>query len=216
MIDYIWDTPREWPHAKRTIEEYHANHIKWLKEKGHNAEHREQMYEKAKHRVPNPQFPYSVLGEAYHGTFDDIEDIAWKTLGPAHGECSKEWQETKDGYCHYHCPDIDIDDTLHERWWNAWDTGFRKRPWQWILKRLRLKPRNYWRSKYATFEEFFDHVYEGPENFEHSHIGVWRTQYLIKTGYDYGFQRFEFRRKQDLDDFLIKTTLGPQYQLKEK
>ncbi len=151
-------------------------------------------------REVNSEFPYSIAYSADYWDHDRYEDIFWHLCGPKHGECDKDHTYNsnhhspnyEEGWC---CPGIEIDEDFHEKIWNS-DVPF-------------------YTKHYGTYENYLEKNDDGPVTYDHSHIGDWRVRWVVKTGYDYGVQFYQFRRKVDLDDFIVKTTLGPQYEVLE-
>lgn len=53
---------------------------------------------------------------------------------------------------------------------------------------------------------------------EHSHVGVWCSMWLGKTGYDYGFSEYYFQNESDRDRFLAAAptfNIGEKYEKEE-
>lgn len=142
------------------------------------------------------EFPYRIETQGYNYELDLIEDIIWKTIGPMHGECSKEYYYGSDMQWHegWICPDADIDEDFWEKMWDQSS----------IL-------RNY----YSSREEFFkDHPH--PQTYEHSHYGDWIAFGCHKIGYDYNRITYAFRDIVDYERCMTKIILGPQFEIMEK
>lgn len=140
------------------------------------------------------EFPYWIAYEDDYYYFDILEDVLWKTLGPSHGHCGKEYDYANGRHGeHFYCRHVEVDEDYYKRMWETDQNDF-------------------WGKHYKTYENFIDKIDEGPVNHDHSHIGEWKIKWLVKTGYDAGIQLFMFKKKEDLDDFITKSTLGPQYE----
>lgn len=142
------------------------------------------------------EFPYYVVYDDDHYDMDVYEDIAWRAFGPSHGECTKEYTVGSHGRScneHYCCPDIEIHEDFYLEMWEG-PNG------------------NWWKERYPTYEEFLDRISEGPQTYDHSHLGVWKHKFIVKNGYDHGMTAFQFKSEDDLNDFIVKTSLGPQYE----
>lgn len=148
------------------------------------------------HFETDPIYPFYIVYDDDHHEMDRFEDIAYYAFGPAHGECSKEYTEGTSGYCneHFCCPGVEIQEDFYLQMWEGYGKD------------------NWWKSRYPTYEKFLEAVDEGPQTYDHSHIGDWKPKYLVKTGYDRGMTGFQFKTKEMLNDFIVKTTLGPQYE----
>jgi len=198
MIDYHWPTIQT-PRIGKPLDHYITNFLKIADDHGYAHYVGKANAMKRIKDCPNSRFPYYILLEADYYTLDQYSDILWKTLGPAHGECHKENQRLGDEHsANWICPDVNVD---HDHYLNMWNSE---------------KHGGFWKERYQTFEAFFDHIDEGPQAHDHSHIGDWQHVWLAKTGYDYGVQMYRFRRQRDLVDFILKISLGPQFEAMEK
>jgi len=198
MIDYHWPTIKKPGLGRRSLSEYISSFLKTAEDKMY-AHYGEKAQALKRYLIPSLEFPYQVLIEESYYVMDEYSDILWKTLGPAHGECSKHNQRLGDTYgTDWVCPGVAVD---HNHYLDMWNSASHN---------------NYWKTRYPKFEDFLEHVDEGPVAFDHSHVGDWQHLWLVKTGYDFGLQIYRFRRERDLTDFVLKISLGPQFEAMEK
>jgi len=198
MIDYHWRSI-QFPRIGKPLDHYINSFLKIADDHGYAHYIGKADAMKKIRDYPNDEFPHHILLEADYYTLDEYSDILWKTLGPAHGECHKEYQRLGDEQnANWICPDVAVDHDYYLNMWNSY------------------QHHEFWKQRYDTFEAFFEHMDEGPVAFDHSHTGDWQQVWLAKTGYDYGVQLYRFRRQCDLVDFSLKISLGPQFETMEK
>lgn len=121
------------------------------------------------------EFPYVVTVAADHYWIDDVNNICRANFGDMHGQCW--WRE-----CEF-----------------SFDVWYEKNNFDELL------------DKYEETEEYKEHAnkyWNMIENRidhpgEHWHKGVWTTNYLTKTGYDYGYEDFCFKHEVDWLKFIF-------------
>lgn len=178
----------------RTVEEY-MEHLKTLEEAYHwpikALEER-----KDKRAALHEEFPYVVTYEGCygHGTQLDAMD-AWcrEKFGDAHGECH--WRDCElSWYTWYEKNNFDeeLDKLIDEK------AG--KRP----AKKKKKAWKEWQKINDVLLDEHFKMIEERPDRPEpHSHKGIWTNYFVVKTGYDYGYQDYCFKNPEDAFYFKI-------------
>lgn len=140
-------------------------------------------------RIQNdPEFPYVVTYAGDHwGLLYDLESWCRNHLGDEHGECN--WDECEFSF---------------ETWEQK--TGLEK---QLDIKLNQIKATcDDGDLRQKLMSQTIDEHYKMCESRldcpgDHSHRGVWKSHYVIKTGYDYGYQDFCFRNLDDAIHFKL-------------
>lgn len=133
---------------------------------------------KVKRKKVHKDFPYVITVEADHYFLDDIEDWCRTMFGNYDGECN--WDGCKKSWETWYEEtglEKELDDELYR---------IRKKHGDQTSKDKKIS------SKAMT--KHFDMVEkreDAPK--EHSHNGTWMRFYVVKTGYDYGYQDFCFK-----------------------
>lgn len=140
------------------------------------------------------EFPFVITYKGGYnlGIHDDMEEWCREQFGDEHGECR--WDGCPDGY-EYWYEQAGLEDILDkklevcgprpshddEELWDKWQE----------------------QSNVIINEHFkmVDARIDAPG--DHSHWGVWRTLWLGKTGYDYGYQDYYFKNVEDAMFFKI-------------
>lgn len=123
------------------------------------------------------EMPYIVTVESDYYWLDEVDIILRETFRDKHGEC--EWEECEFSF-----------DTWHIK------TGLRAS--------LNAKLSRREEDETDHIKDHFDMIekrLDKPGN--HSHKGIWTTFWIIKTGYDYGYQDFCFKYEVDWLKFLF-------------
>jgi hypothetical protein len=140
------------------------------------------------------EFPYVVTykGGYNPGIHDDMEDWCREQFGDAHGECN--WTECPYGY-EYWYENSGMEALLDK---NLEVCG--ERP-----DRDDTKEWEEWREcGDRIIGDHFAMVEDHPDApGDHSHKGRWKTVWLRKTGYDYGYQDYCFKNAEDAMFFKI-------------
>lgn len=142
----------------------------------------------AERKKVHKKFPYVVTIENDHYTLDDIEGWCNRMFGHENGKCN--WIGCVDSY---------------ERWYN--ESGLEDQ----LDCELDASDKKYGRrskkGKEMSTKLIEDHFAmvktkkDAPK--EHNHIGTWRTFYIVKTGYDYGYEDFCFKNKAEAIHFKM-------------
>ena len=128
------------------------------------------------------EMPYIVtVATDYYHLDDDVEPVCREKFGPRHGECG--WRECEFSWDTWHIETglrAELDAKLYPRSKNKNDEGTK-----------------YITDHFAMIEKRIDNPGK------HCHWGVWTTFWIVKTGYDYGYQDFCFKYEEDWLRFLF-------------
>jgi len=147
------------------------------------------------------KFPYVVTYSGYYGRcslLDDMETWCREQFGLADGECR--WDDCEQAW---------------EKWYK--ETGLENQ----LDKELSEEQKNNptpdekdkksmkkWRDNDTSHDIINDHftmvkTIEGQPPEDHYHIGKWTAHFVMKTGYDYGYQDYCFRNEEDAFYFKL-------------
>ena len=128
------------------------------------------------------EMPYIVtVASDYYHLDDDVDPVLRDTFGPKHGECG--WRECEFSY-----------DTWHK------ETGLEAELQNKLYPRVKGEEEartDHIKEHFAMIEKRID------KPGKHCHKGKWTTFWIVKTGYDYGYQDFCFKYEVDWLKFLF-------------
>ncbi len=128
------------------------------------------------------EFPYVITVAADHYQVDEVTNICRENFGDRHGQCW--WTECEYSFDVWY-EENKFNDKLDKI--EKLDKG------QGLTKAAKVLSDEYW--------EMIEERVDKPG--EHWHKGVWTTNYLTKTGYDYGYDDFCFKNEVDWLKFLF-------------
>ncbi len=123
------------------------------------------------------EFPYIITVAADHYWLDDVNDICRINFGERYGQCY--WRECEFSF-----------DVWYEK--NKFDDALDKIE-KHTNKATRIQSDAYWKM--------IENRIDKPG--EHWHKGVWTTNYLKKTGYDFGYSDYCFKYEVDWLKFIF-------------
>lgn len=128
------------------------------------------------------EFPYVITVAASYYWLDDVNDICRANFGDRYGECY--WRD-----CEF-----------------SFDTWFENN--KFIDKLDKIEKLDQGQGLSKASKSLSDEYWKMIENRidkpgEHWHKGVWTTNYLTKTGYDYGYEDFCFKHEVDWLKFIF-------------
>lgn len=142
------------------------------------------------------EFPYVVTYCGHYGPgslLDDLTDWCREKFGLRHGEC--QWRE-----CEY-----SFDKWYHE---NKFEEEMDRLTDEKAGPRPDRKKKRAWSKWHKISGEVIDEQFkiiearkDKPE--EHSHKGIWTSFFVMKTGYDYGYEDFCFKNQEDVFYFKL-------------
>lgn len=147
------------------------------------------------------EFPYVITYSGYYGhggLLDNMEDWCRKEFGDSDGECH--WSK---------CPE-------------SWDTWYEKAGWEDVLMKeldeehkrnpkpdeKDKKAMKKWR-KIDDARDIIGKHFEmiktvgGQPPDDHFHTGTWTYHFVMKTGYDYGYEDYCFKNHEDAVYFKL-------------
>lgn len=180
--------------------EYYTERLKKLDEQYHwpleNKETRRETRDKI-----HAKFPYVVTYSGYYGKFgllDDMEEWCREQFGIADGECL--WDE---------CPQS----------WDTWykNTGLEAQLDKELAEERKKNPKpdeknkkalKKWQDDHTSHDiitKHFDMIakLEGKPPEDHYHTGKWTAHFVMKTGYDYGYEDYCFENEEDAFYFKL-------------
>ena len=137
------------------------------------------------------RFPYVITYKGHYGPgiLDDMDDWCREHFGDMHGECN--WSE-----CEWD--------------WDKWheESGLYKQLnnelYCEVERNKDCEIHREWSS--TIINEHFKMIeeeYFPDQPGEHSHKGTWTSNFIVKTGYDYGYQDYCFENEEDAFYFKI-------------
>lgn len=178
-------------YTMRTVEEF----IEELKTKDKMYQWPIERFEKKKPERDelHKEFPYVITYKDYYPNLDDIENWCRDKFGDEHGKCK--WSGCEWSFDSWHI-----------------GTGLRKELDELLYNEVR-RPKNDDSPEYKLWDEYHDLImdahfdmikndlYDKPG--EHCHMGTWRSFFIIKTGYDYGYEDYCFKNEEDAVYFKL-------------
>lgn len=130
------------------------------------------------------EYPYVVTVALNYYSMDDINDILREKLGDQGGECG--WRECEFSYATWH-KETGLENQLQRKLY-----PLNKKQKDELAIRS-----DYITEHYAMIDKRLD------KPGKHSHWGVWTTFWIVKTGYDYGYNDYCFKHDIDWLRFLF-------------
>ena len=142
------------------------------------------------------EFPHVITYAGYYGCgsiLNEMDDWCREKFGDEHGKCH--WRG-----CEY----------SFNRWYD--ENGFEEELYKLEYKiagpRPDRKKKRAWNKWQKITGKLIDEHFEMIEARldtprEHSHKGVWRSFFVVKTGYDYGYQDYCFKNLEDAFYFKL-------------
>ena len=139
------------------------------------------------------EFPFVITYPGHYGCgslLDDLEDWCRDAFGDAHGEChwrgcllSFDYWYKNEGY------EDQLDKELYDDMPDKKDKKAYKK----------------WERRYdKILNVHFDMIKKHPDAPEdHSHKGIWTHHFVVKTGYDYGYEDFCFKNLENAFYFKL-------------
>lgn len=162
-----------------TLEEY-IKHLKTLDPKFQWPLERYQNSLLSRSQI-HKSFPHVVTCQGHYGEglkLNIMEDWCREKFGHSDGKCN--WSKCEMGW---------------EYWYNKMDFES-----QLEIQLVSCKEH----ERDQIIEDHFDMIEKHPDQpQEHYHVGVWVPFFVMKTGYDYGYQDFCFKNLEDLIYFKI-------------
>lgn len=176
----------------RNVEEY----MEYLKTTDKSYQWPIESFEK---RLPerkklHQNFPYVVTYPGIYDWLDHMEDWCREKFGNRHGKCS--WDDCEFSFDKWY-EDNNFDELLHQE--QLKNCGVRPD------REKNKKEWDIWHDKSSdVIHKHFEMIKKRLDSpHEHSHKGIWTTIFLVKTGYDYGYQDFCFKNEEDAIYFKL-------------
>ncbi len=150
----------------------------------------------SKREKTHAEFPHVVTFSGHYGhgmLLDEMQDWCREHLSDRHGECHWHYCEFSfDKWYDDNNIDQELDDEI-EKQIGPRPERKRKRAWE-----------KWFKKSNPITNKFFDELclrLDSPD--DHSHIGVWTSLFICKTGYDYGYEDFCFKNLEDAFYFKL-------------
>lgn len=173
----------------RTVEEY-IEHVKTQDEMYHHVIEGFEKQKPARSAVHN-EFSHVVTYSDYFPNLDEMEDWCHNKFGDEHGECK--WDSCEWSFSKWHIESglrKELDTLLYETPKPERDTP-----------EFELWGEYHSLILEAHYDMIKNDIIDKP--WDHCHKGTWRSYYIIKTGYDYGYQDFCFKNIEDAIYFKL-------------
>lgn len=146
---------------------------------------------RSERQILHNKFPFVVTMCGYSGAGDDLEVMetwCYNHIGLKDGICT--WYECEHSFDRWY-DESNFNDILEEDL-SSLSLKYNKNTSEYCIKSSKLIKHHF---------DMIQQKYQKPEI--HNHTGDWNIHFIMKTGYDYGYQDFCFKHEHDAIHFKL-------------